>query len=372
MNLFENDALYALLRMALDPECSPSFFPYKLNDAEWNVLHSECLRQRIVGIAYRAISHLPKNQSPPLRLVFQWASEAETVRGFNKLLYEETAMLTQLFDGRNRKTAVLKGPANARLYPDLFMRQAGDIDLWVDGNRKDIVSLLRDLKFEFNDDDMLSTHHVQSHLGNSRIPVEFHYKPSSENDNPFASSRMLLYLKRKILNAERVHEGFYVPSIEFALVMQLAHIQWHFLESGIGFKQLVDYYILLRHSTLDNRLEVASKLKSFGLWKMCGAVMWIMEYVFGLVPEKMLAESDERRGKILLARINEGGNFGMDLQKQNDSHCFVSWLKRRARAVRLFSFDPVNAFWHEIGYWRAFVRYIPYRIKTQRISVCLL
>jgi hypothetical protein len=372
MNLFENDALYALLRMALDPECSPSFFPYKLNDAEWNVLHSECLRQRIVGIAYRAISHLPKNQCPPLGLVFQWASEAETIRGHNKLLYEETATLTQLFDERNRKTAVLKGPANARLYPDLFMRQVGDIDLWVDGNRKDVVSLLRDMKFDIDDDGMLSTHHVQSHLENSNISVEFHYKPSSENDNPFTGSRMLLYLKQKILIAERVREGFYVPSIEFALVMQLAHIQWHFLENGIGLKQLVDYYILLRHSTQKNRLEVSSKLKSFGLWKICGAVMWVMEHVFGLVPEKMLAKPDECRGKILLAEINAGGYFGMDLQKQNDSHYFVSWLKRRARTVRLFPFDPVNVFWHEIGYWRAFVRYIPCRIKKQRISVRLL
>ena len=372
MNFLENDAFCALLRMALDSECSPSFFSYKLNDAEWNALHLECLRQQLVGIIFRAIRHLPKNQRPPLGLIFQWASEAETVRGHNKLMYEEAAKLTQLFDARNRKTAVLKGPANARLYPDLFMRQVGDIDLWVDGNRNDVVSLLRDMKFEFNDDDMLSTHHVQSLWGNNNISVEFHYKPSSENDNPFTGSRMLLYLKQKILIAERVHEGFYVPSIEFALVMQLAHIQWHFLENGIGLKQLVDYYILLSHSTPDNRLEVASNLKSFGLWKTCGAVMWILEYVFGLDPEKMLTKPDERRGRILLAAINAGGNFGMNPQKQDDSLCFVSWLKRRMRMVRLFPFDPVNVFWHEIGYWKAFVRYIPCRIKKRRISVRLL
>lgn len=372
MNFFENDAFCALLRMALDSECSPSIFPYKLNDAEWNNLHLECLRQQLVGIVFRAISHLPKNQSPPLGLVFQWASEAETVRGHNKLIYEETSKLTQLFDNRNRKTAVLKGPANARLYPDLLMRQVGDIDLWVNGNRKDVVSLLRDMKFEFSDEDMLSLHHVQSHFGNNNISVEFHYEPSSENDNPFTSARMLLYLKQKILNTEQVPEGFFVPSIEFALVMQLAHIQWHFFENGIGLKQLVDYYVLLVHSTQDNRLEVASKLKSFGLWKMCGAVMWVMESVFGLAPEKMLSKTDERRGRILLAEISASGNFGLNSQNQNHGHCFVSWLKRRVRTVRLLPFDPVNVFWHEIGYWKAFVRYIPCRIKQRRISVRIL
>ena len=61
--------------------------------------------------------------------------------------------------------------------------------------------------------------------------------------------------------------------------------------------------------------------------------MWIMEHVFGLVPEMMLAKPDECRGKILLAEINAGGYFGMDMQKQNDSHYFVSWLKRRARTL---------------------------------------
>ena len=369
MNSLENEALYALLRMALDPECRPSFFSYKLNSAQWEMLHVECFRQQLVGVVFRAINHLPKNQCPPLGLVFQWASEAETIRGQNKMLYEESANLTNLFAARNRKTAVLKGSANARLYPDMFMRQAGDIDLWVDENRENVVSLLRDMKFEFSDDDMLSTHHVQSHFGNNNMSVEFHYKPCSECDNPFTSSRIQLYLKQKILNAELVHEGFYVPSIEFALVMQLAHIQWHFLENGIGFKQLVDYYMLLNNSTQSDRLEVSSKLKSFGLWKTCGAVMWIMEHVFGLVSEKMLAKPDERRGRILLSEISVGGNLGLNPQKQNHSHCILSWLKRRTRTVRLLSFDSVNVFWHEIGYWKAFVRYIPCRIKQRRISV---
>ena len=369
MNSVKNDALYALLRIALDPECSPSFFTYELNASEWETVHLECLRHQVVGIVFRAVNLLPKNQQPPLRIIFQWASEAELVRGQNKMLYEEVARLTQLFDARNRKTAVLKGPANAILYPDFFIRQIGDIDLWVDGGRKELVSLLRDLKFDFDNDDMLSTHHVRSCFGKNNISVEFHYKPSSECDNPFTNSRMHVYLNNKIKNAERVQEGFYAPSIDFALIMQLAHIQWHFLENGIGFKQLVDYYILLSRSTQNNRLEVASKLKSFGLWKMCGAVMWIMEHVFGLVPEKMLTKPDESRGRILLAEINAGGNFGMNPQKQDHSHCFVSWLKRRMRTARLFPFDPVNVFWHEIGYWKAFVRYIPCRIKMHRISV---
>jgi hypothetical protein len=35
------------------------------------------------------------------------------------------------------------------------------------------------------------------------------------------------------LSVSKVDEGFYVPSVRFALVMQLAHIQRHFLAGGI-------------------------------------------------------------------------------------------------------------------------------------------
>ena len=65
----ENKALYALLRMALDPECRASLFPYHLNETEWETLHTECLRQLMVGVAYRAICHLPKEQKPPMDLI---------------------------------------------------------------------------------------------------------------------------------------------------------------------------------------------------------------------------------------------------------------------------------------------------------------
>ena len=38
-------------------------------------------------------------------------------------------------DGWRRlyQTAILKGQANARLYPDKHARQPGDVDIWVEG-----------------------------------------------------------------------------------------------------------------------------------------------------------------------------------------------------------------------------------------------
>lgn len=369
MNFLETKAFYALLQMAVDPECRPSIFTYKLSDSEWESLHSECLRQLLVGVAYRAIRHLPKDQQPPLQLVFQWASEVEVIKGQNELLNKEVVRLTQVFAAQGRKTAVLKGAANARLYPDPSMRQVGDIDLWVEGGRESVIELLYKMGFSIDEKALLSKHHVDLPMDEKGIVVEIHYRPTSGNVNPFTSKRLISYLEREIENTELVPEGFFVPSLKFALIMQLAHIQKHFLWQGIGFKQITDYYILLSHSSPEDRREVVSKLKSLGLWKSCGAVMWIMEYVFNLPHEKMLVKPHERRGRIMLAEILLGGNFGFDSPGVGRSGLIVSWFKQRWRNVRLLPFAPMEVLWHEVDYWRTFIRYIPLRIKLRRLSV---
>ena len=51
-------------------------------------------------------------------------------------------------------------------------------------------------------------------------------------------------------------------------------------------------------------------LKYLGLWKFAGAMMYVLHEALGLSEEKMIAPMDEKRGKLLLAEILNGGNFG--------------------------------------------------------------
>jgi len=103
------EPLYKLLRIAVASECDPQIFDCKLSDSEWDLVHSECLRHLVAAVVYRAVSSLPKEKRPPLGLMFQWASEAETVKGHNEILNAEAARLTDVFESQGRKTAVLKG-----------------------------------------------------------------------------------------------------------------------------------------------------------------------------------------------------------------------------------------------------------------------
>lgn len=303
--------------------------------------------------------------------MFQWASESETVKGHNELLNAEAAKYTELFAAKGRKTAVLKGAANARLYPDPFMRHAGDIDLWVEGGRKSVEDLVKKMGYEIDEKDTGAPHHIHI-LGMSKVPVEIHFRPGSGVFSPFANRHLLRYLEVEILNTERVPEGFSVPSIKFALAMQLAHIQRHFFKGGVGLKQIVDYFILLEHSTADDRRELSAKLSRFGLKRLGAALMWIMGEVFGLEKDKMLVPPDAKLGKRMLAEVYESGNFGFNRVNAKDEHGMnfvVRWLGNRWKTIRLAPFSLSEVFWQEADYWRDFVRKIPLRIKYRRISI---
>ena len=63
-------------------------------------------------------------------------------------------------------------------------------------------------------------------------------------------------------------------------------------------------------------LEVIQRdLKHLGLWKFAGAVMYVLHEALGLSEEKMIAPMDEKRGKLLLSEILNGGNFGQHFTK---------------------------------------------------------
>ena len=60
---------------------------------------------------------------------------------------------------------------------------------------------------------------------------------------------------------------------------------------------------------------VQRELKYLGLWKFAGAVMFVLHEVLGLSEDKMIVPVDEKRGRLLLAEILDGGNFGRHFTK---------------------------------------------------------
>ena len=102
------------------------------------------------------------------------------------------------------------------------------------------------------------------------------------------------------------------PTKQFNRFYILLHIYRHFLYEGVGLRQLLDYYFVLRtgHTEITETTEIIATLKEFGMLRFARGVMWIMQEVFALEKSYMICEPLENEGRFILSEVMAGGNFG--------------------------------------------------------------
>ena len=114
-------------------------------------------------------------------------------------------------------------------------------------------------------------------------------------------------------------------------------------------------------SSASTALDVVQReLKHLGLWKFARAVMYVLHEALGLPEEKMVAPMDEKRGKLLLAEILNGGNFGRHFTKyghftqQGMAKKYFLKIWRNMHFVRYYPAEalsePIFRTWH--FFWR--------------------
>ena len=119
--------------------------------------------------------------------------------------------------------------------------------------------------------------------------------------------------------------------------------------------------VFTKDSSASTALDVVQReLKYLGLWKFAGAVMYVMKEVLGLSEDKMIVPMDEKRGKLLLAEILEGGNFGRHFTKyghftqQGMAKKYFLKIWRNMHFVRYYPAEalsePIFRTWH--FFWR--------------------
>lgn len=383
-----NNQFYELIQVALGTRNGLSRKP---SDDEWLVLFETCEKQAISGFVFPALDKLSEQgQKPPTDLLFEWIGLSEQLKGQNAMMNAEAARLSKMFENEGHRTAILKGQANSLLYPDPLSRQPGDIDIWVSGGKEMVIRTLR--KLDFLKSDLSKNHLVQAaqkyhhiHLSpyENGIDVEVHFRPSSGNYDLLTNQRLQAFLEDEIDKDNKLMEyGFRVPSLTFALIMQLAHIQRHFISEGVGMRQVIDYYYLLKkyftdrvkgHSdgtepTVDSRRgsQITEKLlKNLGLEKMAGALMWVLHEKLGLEEKYLIAPMDEKRGQMLLEVMMEGGNFGHYSHFIQDGFSITGSLKYRLKKYKLLKFNARETIWGEVDYATLFVMSIPERIRRR-------
>ena len=343
---------------------------------DWQKLYSFASKQAILGHCFYGIERLGKEYSEELKrnpiereLLMTWMGKAQQIHRQNMKVNVVASKLYSILREDGFRCCILKGQGNALMYPNPYSRTPGDIDVWVNASREQITEYAKKY-FEIGED--IRYHHLETSLDG--VPVELHFFPCIMN-NPVYNARLQKWFKRnedlQCSNVVSLPDGIgeiAIPMAAFNVVYQLTHLYHHFFDEGIGMRQIIDYYYVVNNDYLlvinDESLVIRDtlqrELKHLGLWKFAGAVMYVLHEALGLSEEKMIAPMDEKRGKLLLAEILNGGNFGQHFTKyghftqQGMAKKYFLKIWRNMHFVRYYPAEalsePIFRTWH--FFWR--------------------
>ena len=404
---------------------SDSEIPSSLKEADWKELYRIAQKQCLVGILFDGIQKLPAAEvGMSKELLLQWMMRCQMLEKTNVRLNDAAIQVSEWFRKKGFRTCILKGQGNALMYPNPYSRTPGDIDIWVEGGDKWVISFVRSI----SPHEKACYHHIEfpSYKGEE---IEVHYRPSFLLC--FWHNRKLQKYYERVKEEQFSHRvmlgeqgEIVIPTVEFNLIFQLTHIFSHLMNEGIGLRQLVDYYYVIcdfykvyqnfsnssvslskgsstfspspsssgsgdvtallgarnryalrladhQRSTPDSagwdRLGmVQEELKELGLWKFAGGIMYIMQEVFGIPASRLIVPPDEKYGRFVLNEVLEAGNFGKhDARNRFGRSQLGHNLQRVYRDIRLVRYFSAEALCEPLfRIWHFF-----WRLKHRRQSL---
>lgn len=308
--------------------------------SDWRAIYEFADKQRIVGVC-DPTKHEVKID---IEISSQWIGAVLQIASGNALLNTRTVELCRVLEKAGLRCCILKGQGNAEMYPNALSRNPGDIDVWIDADEDAIQEFVRErfpdakenfkhIKFPVYDDVEVDVH---------QTPLKFRHPLHQRRLQKWIN----LHKEEQFANKVKLtgtDSFIYVPTTKFNAVYQLGHIMIHVLDEGIGFRQLIDYfYVLKKLSDIssEERDEIVQTWKRLGMLRIASAVMCIESEVLGLSEHYLLIAPNQRLGKMLLADILEGGNFGYYSKRQSYRNKGKSLSRRSSSLFRLLRLLP--------------------------------
>lgn len=317
--------------------------------SDWRALYVFADKQKIIGVC-DPTRHEVKIDLDILPL---WMGAALQISNYNTLLNKRAVELWQVLEQAGFRCCILKGQGNAQMYPNPLSRTPGDIDVWLDADENTIQKFVRErfpdakecfkhIKFPIYDD----------------VEVDVHQTPLKLR-HPLHQQRLCkwisLYKEEQFSNQIKLtgtDSIIHVPTPQFNAVYQLGHIMIHLFDEGIGFRQMIDlFYVLKRLDGISSgeRDEIVHTWKILGMYRLASAVMWIESDILGLPERCVLTLPNRQLGEKLLADVLEGGNFGRYSIRQSYRFGGKRFARRFLSFKRLIRLSP--CFPSEVVFW---------------------
>ena len=327
------------------------------SEEEWKELYEMAKKQSLVGVCFAGVQRLVNSETEdycgmPEMLYLTWMGMAAKIQQRNEVVNRQCVDLQKRLAADGIRSCILKGQSAAKLYGGLSaLRQSGDIDVWVDAPRKEIIEMVQKIAPTTN----VREHHLELQcVHDTEVEVHFwpavirHFRKNHKLQKWFEGEREKVFEKGE-------------PTPEFHAVQMMAHMYHPMFDSGIGLRQVMDYYFVLCNLGLNGSSglngsngEIGKAIEHIGMGRFAAAMMWVLQETMGLEREKMICEPSEEDGKFLLGEIVRGGNFGKydDRKTRDTSNYFSSFYGSIFRNMRYLRFNPFDWFWSPL--WRVY------------------
>lgn len=324
-----NKFLLELIHIALD---NRKELTRQLTIDEWDSLFTECKKHFVLVPVFAGVRKLPVAQMPPAQLLETWKSEILTAKDRGSLLSHRCKDVCDYFDSQVFCSCVLMPLKNTCMPWDI------NILGWTKEKKDGTHDLVEYVNFQY----VSSTHHIKPKVVHQHVdwktgsfPVDVRFKFSYFN-SPLYDRRFQKWVEKKVFSVspQKGADGYPIPSNAFHAVYLLIHLYRKLFCEAIRFGHLYDYYIVLRSLPSSEHEEVMRVIEHLGMKKFAGAMMYVLQTVFGMPDEYLICNPNNRNGSFVLKMTMLAGEYTKAIERTRmlkhlgriGHHLY--WLKR--------------------------------------------
>ena len=346
-------AFFSLVRSGLWGTAADAALFQVLSAAQWERLYGMAQSQALLALTFDGISTLPAEVRPPRPIYLQWAAKTVQIEQANERLNRMVEELHPLYSGAGLHPVLLKGQGIGMNYRNPLHRQCGDIDIYLGKKGQPVANRLllqQGAAVEGEESDKHASFSLRGvHIENHRLILRL--------NNPFANRAFRKLVKEWYPQGAETTVNLPLPPATFNALYIFLHAFVHFLNSGIGLRQLCDWTCLLarRHEDIDGA-ALLRQLQDLGLLRAAQAFGYIAVTRLGLPANRLPLPLEDVKvlGEKLLDDIFATGNFGQHdarIKPRPAGYWAGKWYTfcratRRCNSLRHFA--PGEALWYPV------------------------
>lgn len=237
-------------------------------ETDWQRCYDMALRHGVLAMTFPVMSTLPKEQRPSFTLWSKWLAYNQSIARQSYYKKKIVEKIGSWLAAEGLSTTILKGFSLSALYPNPFLREFSDIDIFSGGNFKAVNACFarQGVKVESVDG-----HHA--YLKVDGVSLEHHFafhntKVENGLEGPEDTLQQLVVQAPK----PTAIAGIYFPNPLFTAMFVGWHAYEHFLQEKIQIRHVVDWFLSLRQLS-ESEAKTLNELKCGTHWGLFADVM---------------------------------------------------------------------------------------------------